>query len=775
MTKHAFDTMKFGVGQSVTRKEDSRLLRGQGRFTDDINLDGQVHLAMVRSVLAHAVIRSVDITKALEIEGVVGAWSAQDLTQIGPMEAIVKLLGRNGEPTIQPHRTVVARDKVRFVGDIVAFVAAETPEIAHDAAEAVALELDELQVVMDVDAAIEPGAPQLFDNVPNNTVLDFHEGDTDAVTAAFDAAAYRVRIEINDSRVIINPMEPRAALARYDDGHWWIETPTQGVYGIQQELAGILRTDAANITVVSEDVGGSFGMRMCAFPEQVLVMHTARMLGRPVKWNDERTTSFLSDTHGRAQKYTCEMALDAQGRILAVRIAGFGDLGGYLNSFTLGQPTRNIVINSTCLYRVPCIDVSMRAVLTNTVPVGPLRGAGRPEGNYIMERLIEAAARQTGIDKVKLRRLNMLTSDDMPFDTCSGFNIDCGDYPAVMDEALDRADYAGFGERAIASKDSGKLRGIGIGTYSEMTAGSNTEMGGLRFEVDGTVTFITGTFNYGQGHATTFSQILGERLNIPFERINLVQGDSDQLLYGGGSGGSRTVIASGAALLAASDKVVEKALQLAGWALDTDANDIVFSDGEIIVESTGEAITLLELAEKLRFATILPEGLPDSLDVALVNEGPPVTFPNGCHICELEIDPATGLVEIVNYTMVNDIGTVINPALLEAQLHGGVTQGIGQVLLEDTVFDETGQLLSGSLTDYCIPRADDVPNFTIYHHPVPTLTNPLGAKGVGEAGCVGSLSAVMNAVIDALAQANVSDISMPATREKIWRAIRIAS
>ena len=447
-------------------------------------------------------------------------------------------------------------------------------------------------------------------------------------------------------------------------------------------------------------------------------------------------------------------------------------MGAYLTTVGMMPSTRNIVVNGCSMYRLPQFEVSMRCVLTNKSPVGAYRGAGRPEGNYIMERLIDEAAAISGIDRIELRRINQLTPKELPYKAQSGVTYDSGDFTALMEQALEAADTKGFQNRRADSNEAGRLRGLGIGCFLEATAAATMEMGGIRFEEDGTVTIITGTLDYGQGHTTSLAQILGARLGVPFDRIRLSQGDSDQLLFGGGTGGSRSMIASGSAVVAASEKVIENGKPLAAWALEAGLNDIEFRDGEFCIVGTDRKIGVIDLARRVREAKSLPAGFPITLDVELVNEGPAMTFPNGCHVCEVEIDEATGATEVVKYTMVNDVGTVVNPLLLEGQLHGGVLQGIGQCLMERVVYDEDGQLLSGSFTDYCMPRADDAPSFSVGHHPAPTASNPLGVKGVGEAGCAGSLTSVMNAVVDALSQRGVRHIDMPATPDKVWRALQ---
>ncbi|WP_342363209.1 xanthine dehydrogenase family protein molybdopterin-binding subunit [Terrarubrum flagellatum] len=774
-----FDAEKFGVGQPVPRKEDPVLLRGEGRYTDDKHVEGELHVAMVRSPIAHGVINGIDLEPAREVEGVLGAWTGADLIEAGYGRFVSKLNfpNRDGSAYRQPIRYPLAHERVRYVGDPVAFVVATSAVIAKDAAEKVGLDIEALPVVLEPSEAVKSGAPLLYDEVPENTTLDFYHGDAEATAAAFAKAAHVAKLSLVDSRIVINPMELRGCLAMYDAAkdHWTLHVPTQGVFGYRAQLANdILKVKPEQVTILTDHVGGSFGMRGAVFPEHVCCLHAAKVLGKPVKWVEERTPSFVSDTHGRAQQYEAEMAVDEKGRFLAVRVTGFGDMGAYLTTAGQMPTTRNIVVNACSMYRLPMLEVSMRCVLTNKTPVGAYRGAGRPEGNYIMERLIEEMARVSGIDRLELRRINQLTPAELPYKAQSGVVYDSGDFTAMMNQALETADQKGFAQRRAESKERGFLRGFGVGCFLEATAAATMEMGGIRFEEDGRVTIITGTLDYGQGHTTSLAQILSARLGVPFEKIGLLQGNSDELLHGGGTGGSRSMIASGSAVVAASDKVIENGKQLAGWALETSPNDIEFKEGNFSVVGTDRSVGVIELAKRVREAQSLPDDLPRTLDVKLVNEGPAMTFPNGCHICEVEIDEATGATEVVKYTMVNDVGTVINPLLLAGQLHGGVVQGIGQVLMERVVYDEDGQLLSGSFTDYGMPRADDAPFFTIENRPQPTKSNPLGVKGVGEAGCAGSITSVMNAVVDALSMVGVTHMNMPATPEKVWRAIEDA-
>jgi len=769
---------KFAIGQPVPRNEDPTLLRGQGRYTDDLNLPGQAYGVIVRSRYAHGLINAIDMEDALSLPGVLGIYTGPDLTAAGikPMPLGQAVPTRDGGPMHRPACPVLTSDKVRYVGDAVAIVVAETAAAAKDAAEAVLLEIEPLPAVTCASAAAAPGAPQLHDAVPGNIAAEFHYGDAEKVAAAFAAAAHVTRLEIPNNRIVVCPMEPRSAIAEYDAvaDRWTLRVGCQGVFGLRNGLASVLGVERDKVRVLTGNVGGSFGMKSAVYPEYLALFHAARALGRPVKWTDERSESFMSDSHGRDHEMIAELALDADGNFLAVRVSGYGNLGAYVGRGSPGPPTANAVKNTIGVYKTPLIEVSTRVVVTNTPPVGAYRGAGRPEGNYYMERLVDTAAAEIGIDRVELRRRNHIPEAAMPHKAPNGTTYDSGEFTAVLDQALAQADWDGFAARKEASRRRGLLRGRGIGDYLEVTGPPANEMGGIRFEPDGNVTIITGTLDYGQGHWTPFAQILHQRLGIPFERIRLLQGDSDELIAGGGTGGSKSLMASGTAIVAASEKVIEKGRQIAAHVLEAAVADIEFAQGRFVIAGTDRFIDIVELAGMIHRGLELPPDLPDALDVQHIMESAPSAFPNGCHIAEVEIDPETGVVAIVKYTMVNDFGVIVNPLLVAGQAHGGVVQGIGQALMERTVFDEDGQLLTGSFTDYALPRATDAVMFAIDSHPVPAKTNPLGAKGCGEAGCAGSLPSVMNAIVDALSEYGIRHIDMPATPFKVWQAIRQA-
>jgi aerobic carbon-monoxide dehydrogenase large subunit len=780
--------LKFGVGQPVPRNEDPALLQGRGRYTDDINLPGQLFCAMVRSPYAHGTITGIDTTAAKEVPGVVAVYTGADLQAagFGPMKCALPLKNRDGTPLRNIERPALAMDRVRFVGDPVACVVAESRAAARDGAEAVFLDVDILPAVTEASAAAAPGAPDLYDHIPGNVVLDFHYGDAARVAEAFAGAAHVTKLSIRNNRVVVCAMEPRSAIGEYDaaTGRYTLHVGCQGVFGLRGQMANdILKVPVEKVRILTGNVGGSFGMKASAYPEYPCLLHAAKELGRPVKWTDDRSGAFVSDQHGRDHEVEAELALDAEGRALAVRLTAFANMGGYLATVAPLMGTGNFVKNVQSNYATPLIEVNTKCVVTNTTPVSAYRGAGRPEGNYFFERLLEAAARETGRSAIELRRINHIRPDQFPFATASGSTYDSGDFTAVLDQALRAADWDGFAARRAESRARGKLRGRGIGNFLECTAPPMKEQGEIRFEPDGTVTIVTGTLDYGQGHWTPFAQVLHERLGVPFEAIRLVQGDSDRLVAGGGTGGSKSLMASGAAIVEAAALVIEKGRQAAAHMLEAAPADIEFDrdaegHGRFTIAGTDRSIGIMELAERLRTANDPPPGMenapPGSLDVRHVFDQAPMAFPNGCHICEVEIEPETGHAEVVRYMSVNDFGVIVNPLLVEGQAHGGIVQGIGQALYEHVAYSEEGQLLSGSYQDYCLPRASDVPSFGFQSHPVPARTNPLGAKGCGEAGCAGSLPAVMNALVDALAEYGVGHIDMPATPERIWRAIQAA-
>jgi carbon-monoxide dehydrogenase large subunit len=775
----SLSAMKFGIGQPVPRNEDPVLVRGEGRYTDDLFLEGQLYAAFVRSPHAHGLIRGIDMSAATAMKGVVAIYTGDDLEGqgYGALKCIVDLPNRDGTPIRKPVRKALATGKVRFVGDPVAMVVARTAVQARDAAEAVSLDIEILPAVISGEDALAPGAPQLYDDVPGNLILDYHFGDAEKVAAAFAGAAHVTKLRIVNNRIVVNPIEPRSAIGTHDrkTGRYTLHAPSQGAFGMRNNLAAAMGVPQDRMRLVTGHVGGSFGMKSAVFPEYVVLLHAARLLKKPVKWTDQRSESFVSDHHGRDMVFEAELALDARGRFLATRFSGIGNMGGYLSPVGPMMATLNIGKNSIGMYRTPLVEVQTRCVVTNTVPIAAYRGAGRPEGNYFMERLIDAAAGETGIDRAALRRRNLIAPQQLPWATPVGTLYDSGDFPALFNQALEAADWKGYRARLRDSRKAGRLRGRGIGCYLEVTAPPSNEMGGIHFEPDGTVTIVTGTLDYGQGHWTPFAQVLTSQLGVPFEAIRLVQGDSDRLIAGGGTGGSKSIMASGSAIIEASDLVIEKGKVLAAHILEAGVADIEFARGRFTIAGTDRSIGIMDLAERLRAGPTLPRELPQTLDVDHVFKAAPSAYPNGCHIAEVEIDPETGRIEIARYVMVNDFGTLVNPMIVEGQLHGGVVQGIGQAIYEMTSYDESGQLMTGSYMDYAMPRAADVPFFSFASQGVPAKTNRVGAKGCGEAGCAGSLPSVMNAVVDALSPYGVRHVDMPATPQAIWRIIRARS
>lgn len=774
-TETALSLTKFGIGQPVTRKEDPILVRGEGRYTDDIGLPNQAYAVMVRSSEAHGIIRAIDTDAARGMPGVLAVLTGADLAAYGGLKCTLPLKSRDGSPIKYVPRPALATDKVRFVGDPVACVIAETIAQARDAAESVALDIEPLPAVVSARDAAKPGAPQLYDAVPGNIALDYQHGDSAKVAEALKNSAHVVSLPLINQRLVVAAMEPRSAIGEFDktDGKWTLHSSSQGVFGMKNLLRDILNAPADKVRVLTGNVGGSFGMKATVYPEYVCILHAAKMLGRPVKWTDDRSGSFMSDHHGRDFDMTVDVGFDAGGLITAVRLTGYGNLGAYCANFGPLLPTVNVTKNIISMYRTPLLEVATKCVFSNTTLVSAYRGAGRPEGALSIERTMDIAAVELGIDRLELRRRNFIKAKEMPFATPAGTTYDCGDFPGLFKQALEQGDAKGFAKRKRESRKAGKLRGLGVACYVETTAAMTQEQGGIKFNADGTVTIVTGTLDYGQGHASPFAQVLTQKLGIPFDKIKLMQGDSDQLVQGGGTGGSRSAMLSGTAIAQASDKVIEAGKKLAAHVLEASAGDIEFRNGQFTIAGTDRTINIMALAEKLRTITA-PDDMPKTLDITHVTEAVPGTYPNGVHVVEVEIDPDTGLTRVVKYNAVNDFGTVINPLMVEGQVQGGAVQGLGQVLLEGAVYDAEGQLVTGSFMDYAMPRAHDAPMINVANRPVPTKTNPIGAKGCGEAGTSGGLPAVANAVIDALSEYGIKHLEMPMTASRIWEAIEAA-
>src|SRR5262252_7248819 len=669
--ENAIAMQKYGVGQPVRRKEDDTLVRGKGKYTDDFSLPGQAYAWIVRSSHAHGLIKGIDIEAAKAMPGVLGVWTGADLASANykPFTCGLPLKNRDGTPLLQTNRAALPTDKVRFVGDPVAFVVAETVAQARDAAEAVMLDIEPLPAVINAAEAAKSGAPQLYDHIPNNVALDYHYGDAEKIDAAFASAAHVTRLDIVNTRVAVVSMEPRVALASFDkkSERYTIQVPTQGVSGNKATLARILNVPPEKVRILTANVGGSFGMKNLNYPEYTCIAHAAKELGRPVKWTDERSTSFLSDSQGRAQLIHAELALEADGRFLAVRLHGYGNLGAYITGVAPGPLSLNTGKNLASVYRTPLLGVDIKTVLTNTTHMSAYRGAGRPEANYYMERLIDRAADEMGISRLTLRRRNFIKPAQLPFAAASGVTYDSGDFAAVFAKALEISDHENFAKRKKESRKRGLLRGIAVGSYLEVTAPPNGELGKITFEPDGTVKLTTGTLDYGQGHATPFAQVLSAQLGVPFEKITLEQNDSDLVRVGGGTGGSRSITASGQAIVESSALVVEKGKKAAAHFLEAAEADIEFSGGRFTIAGTDRSIGIMELAERLREGK-MPEGVPNSLDVDHVTKEIASTFPNGCHVAEVEVDPETGIVRVVQYSAVNDFGTIVNPMLVAGQL-----------------------------------------------------------------------------------------------------------
>lgn len=770
---------RFGIGQPVRRREDPRLLTGHGRYTDDMTLPGQAFGHVVRSPYAHARIGGIDCAAAAAAPGVLGVFTAADLEAdgIGPIPCPVAMTNRDGTDIVKPPRPALARERVRHVGDPVAFVVAETADQARDAAELVVVEYEDLPCVVDTASAVADDAAQVWDQAPGNLCFDWEAGDRAGAERGLAAAAHVTRLRLINNRVAPAPLEPRVALGAYDDETGFtLYTPSQGVHGLQTYLSrDIFRVPKERVRVVTGDVGGGFGLKIFLFPEQVLVSWAARRLGRPVKWTGDRGEAFLGDIHGRDHVSEARLALDADGRFLAVAVETIANLGAYLSNFGPFIAAGAGVGMLAGVYTVPAVHVSVRGVFTHTTPIDAYRGAGRPEANYVIERLIDAAARELELSPAELRRRNFIPPEAMPYTTAMALTYDSGAFARNMDDAMRTADWDAFEARRAEAARAGLLRGIGMATYIERCGGAPDEKAQIRFVDDCAVHLLIGNQSNGQGHETAYAQLLNDKLGIDFEKISVVQGDSELIDYGRGTGGSRAMPVGGAAVHDASEIVIEKGRHVAAHLLEAAVADIEFANGRFSIVGTDRTMTLEAVAEAARDPANLAEGEEPGLDAASTFAPADGTYPNGCHICELEIDPETGRVRIVRFVVVDDFGVVINPLLTEGQVHGGVAQGIGQALLEGCVYDETsGQLLTGSFMDYCMPRADDLPVVEFALNEVPCANNPLGVKGCGEAGAIGAPPAVINAVIDALSPLGVRHIDMPATAERVWRAIREA-
>ena len=770
---------RFGVGQAVRRSEDERLLSGRGRYTSDVNQPGQAFAVFLRAVHAHARLGDMDSAAARAADGVLGVYSAVDVEAAGlgtlPCTGVAN--NRDGSPMFLPPRPLLAKDRVRHVGEPIAMVVAETLAQAKDAVELIIVDYEPLAAVADAAAAAAPGAPTLWDGLADNVAYRWHLGDEDAAADAIAGAAHVVAVDLINNRIVCNPMEPRNALAVFEDGRYTLTSGNQGGHHLKETLSDpVLGVAQDDIRVVTPDVGGGFGARYALYPEQALTLWAAKNLGRPVKWVCERGEGFLTDSQGRDQVCHAELALDGDGRFLAVRLHTIANLGAHASNYGPAAPSELSGPMITGAYHIPAVSVSVHGVYTNTVPIDVYRGVGRAEASYIIERLVEAAARELAMDPAALRRLNFVPLAAMPYTTATGFSFETADFDSNMTDAMAAADWAGLEGRRRDAAGRGRLRGIGMAVYVEACGGEDAEEAGIFFEDGGAVAIQVGTQASGQGHETVFAQIVEERLGVDFGQLRLVQGDTDIIPAGVGTVGSRSLAVCGSAIVVAADKVIEKAMVVAAHVLEAAEADMEFADGVFTVAGTDRRITLMDVAAQSRDPAVAAAlDMESGLDQRVHHEVPETTFPNGCHVCEVEIDRDTGAVEIAGYTVVDDFGRVINPMIVDGQVHGGIAQGLGQALFERTVYGEaTGQLLSASFMDYCMPRADDLPTFAVSRNETPCTTNALGAKGCGETGAIGAPSAAINAVIDAMAGAGVVAFDMPATPERVWRALQDA-
>jgi carbon-monoxide dehydrogenase large subunit len=771
---------EFGIGQSVKRFEDVRLLRGEGRFHGDVNLPGQVYAVLVRSPHAHARIRTIDASAALRAPGVRAVFTGADVVRdgLGTMTMTLKRTRPDGSPMFAPPHRGLALDRVRHVGDPVAMVVGETRALAEDAADLVRVDYEPLPAVTDTAAAAEPGAPAVWDECPDNVSNLYPSGDAAATTAAFARAHRVVRRRYVITRVHAQFMEPRGALGVWDPGEerYTLYADVQYPHRVRNALAGnIFKIPEHQIRVIAGDVGGAFGTKGWQYVEHRLVLWAARKLGRPVKWVCERREAIPADEHARDNVTDAELALDAQGRFLALRVRTLANVGAYVSSDRNLLATFSNVATLVGVYTIPAAHVEVRCMLTNTNATAPYRGAGRPEATYVIERLIDDAARELGHDRVALRRTNLIPASAMPYRTALGVTYDCGEFERSMDAALKLADVGGFSARREASRARGRLRGLAVVNAIERAAGPQPEFAEIRFAPSGSATVLMGTKNQGQGHETTFKQILHERLGLEPADVRYIDGDTDRVGYGMGTMGSRSTVIGGTALWTAADKIIAKGRKIAARLLEAAEADVTFAAGKFSVVGTDRALPLKAVAR----AAFQPAQLPPGLEPGLYETGTFApkqdTWPNGCHVCEVEVDPETGEVSLDRYAIADDVGTVINPLTLKGQIHGGVAQGVGQALMEQVVYEPgSGQLLTASFMEYAMPRADTFCDMVIESHPVPTTLNPLGAKGAGEAGTVGALPAVINAVIDALAPLGVRQLDMPASSDRVWRAIQAA-
>jgi len=777
-----------GIGASVRRTEDLRFISGKGNYTDDINRPGQTYTIFKRSDRPHAKITGIDSAAASAMPGVVAIFTAADFASVGGLPCGWQIHNKDGSPMAEPKHPILADGKVRHVGDPVVMVIAETKQQARDAAEALVIGYEDLPAYSASRDALAAGAAAVHDDAPGNVCYDWHIGDKDATDAAFAKAARVVKLDLLNSRLVANPMEPRSAIGDYDrsgDMHT-LYTTSQNPHVIRLLMgAFVLGIPEHKLRVVAPDVGGGFGTKIFHYAEEAAVTWAAAKINRPVKWTSDRSESFISDAHGRDHDSHAEMALDADNNFLGMRVSTMANLGAYLSTFGPAVPTYLYATLLAGVYKTPAIYCEVKAVFTNTVPVDAYRGAGRPEASFLVERLVDAVCHDTGADPVTLRRQNFIPRDAFPYQTPVAVQYDSGDYFATLDTALKNADYAGFPARKAAAAAKGKLRGIGLSTYLEACGIAPSKLVGqlgaraglyevanIRVNPTGSVTVFTGTHSHGQGHETTFAQLVVDQLGVAHNQVQIVHGDTDRIPFGMGTYGSRSLAVGGSAMVKAMDKIILKGRKIAAHLLEASVEDIEFKDGKFSVAGTDRAKTFGEIALTAYVPHNYPiETLEPGLDETAFYDPANFTFPGGCHICEVEIDPDTGVTSIVQFVAVDDVGRVINPMIVEGQIQGGVAQGIGQALLEHAVYDAQGQLLSGSFMDYTMPRADNLSNISVGTENTLCTHNPLGAKGCGEVGAIGSPPAVINAVVNALSAYGVRHMNMPATAEKVWNII----
>jgi aerobic carbon-monoxide dehydrogenase large subunit len=768
---------EFALGQPVPRFEDPRLLRGGGRYVDDMVLPRMVYGHVLRSPHAHALIRGIDTAAAKAAPGVLAVLTGADwqASGWGDLPSAAGNRRRDGSPAYRPRFPALVKDRVRWVGDYVAFVVAETRHQAADAAELIAVDYEPLPAIVSTEEATQPGTPRVWEECPDNVSFVYLEGDKAATDAAFAGAAHVVTRKFVINRVTAATMEPRGAIGDYNaaEGRFTIYTTLQRTHAYRTELSHILKVPESRVRVVAGDIGGSFGMKSAIYNEVALVLLASKLTERPVKWTSTRSEAFLGDAQARDNVTEAELALDRDGHFLGLRVRTIAAVGAY------PQAGSNAFVNNlgtlAGVYRTPAVHADVTAVYTHTNPMRAYRGNGRPEAGYVIERMVDEAAVELGIDPIELRRRNTIPPEAMPFKSGLTFTYDCGEFEKCLDMALELADAAGFAERRSAARRRGKLRGFGIANTIERAAAGGFEAAEIRFDRSGTVTLLSGSITQGQGHETVYKQLLCDRLGIHPDQVHYLQGDTEKVAIGEGTGGSRSATLGGSAVHLATERIVAKGKAIAACMLGAEAGEVRFEDGLFSAPRSNRALTVGEIAKE----SLNPASLPPGMDLGLIAGATfsceEQNFPNGCHICELEIDAETGEVEILRYSVVDDVGTVMNPLLLEGQICGGIAQGVGQVLLEDIRFDPaSGQLLTGSFMDYAMPRADTLSAIDCESHPVPTKTNPLGVKGAGEAGNVGALPAVGNALADALSPLGIRDIAMPATPERLWRAIRAA-